>query len=129
MWKNEEELRASEAACRAAPADKDGIWVNVSETQGVLGNVYSNRQWAEHYARGDERVQSVRYVPETVLKECMLRLLRLMPIAQAVEAALAQAQVVYGASEDPKELDAADIAAMRMLRERVVLLLAGASKS
>lgn len=60
----EKQLRASEDAARAAPADKDGIWVNVSEDGHVMGNVYSSKEWAEHY--GDPHgVKSVRYVPES----------------------------------------------------------------
>jgi hypothetical protein len=49
---------------------------------------------------------------------------RLLPIAQACESALQQAQVIYRSTDDIKMLDAADIAAMRCLREQVVQLSA-----
>jgi hypothetical protein len=64
----EKQLRASEEAARSAPADKDGIWVNVSSSGRVMGNVYSSKEWADHYGAAHDS-KSMRYVPEAQVFE------------------------------------------------------------
>ena len=83
----EQQLRASEEAARAAPADKDGIWVNVSSTGSVMGAVYSSKEWADHYGSPHD-CTSARYVHEARVSEERQRVSEEVKVLRRIEAGL-----------------------------------------
>lgn len=60
--RTQEQMKADEAAAERAPTDKEGIWVNVTTIGGVAGNVYTNKEWADHYG-APHGYKTERYVP------------------------------------------------------------------